>query len=768
MTSELRDNHAKHKNETEQINTLVTTFLKGTSSGILVLESMHEDQRDIWLREILSKAGQAEIWVHSARIAHLVSRRIRFFSEDLYPESLYNVIYGGTLTTTNDDKVNTEEEEESEDVQEIVPLKSNNFLDESAVIILHEAHLITRSLHQSDFLRFGSGRLLDDLIQFLALKNNSRKLICIGDPYSLTFGKVEESALNLDILKSLFDGRNIPCFKQQPVEIPEGHGRLALRTNLALSLENRIFNNLQYTWQPNDLIHINEENRKLGLKKWFSLPLLSEPPNGCLVYTNEEAKQINQDIKENYLKNGTELAPHDLLIIHNNVNIPNKTGSEPVKKLYNGMYLLVLEIKEPKPIRDIKIKQSSTPITLNFTKLKVICLSLPNKPEVELWMLDKYFSSDGLSKNEQIALKVYVNQEVKKIISKKPFYSSKEDYEQLIQDTEYQSLSQKEKQDIEQLIKNVPVSTTQKARGLFNKYKKAYRRQIWLNIIEKDPFVNAVRVKHGWAITVNKSVGMTFGKVILNASQGENKGYRNPGYYRWLYSAITAAKEIIFVKDPQEISPLTGCDFKDEAQVTSKIELKNALAYPNYQVAVRFMDKVAELPHESVKGAICELSTLLEQHGILLNTISRNGDFLTKVHYSMPESNDKTLTIAIHNNKAGVISTIKIEKAHEINEMLVNEAINYLFSHPTGLEFPTDFRKPIYEQWLKLLRDKGWELYLVESHEYQDIFIVSNENQMAKFGLYYNNKGFFTKFIVIEKTNTQLGQFLEEWLLHGN
>ena len=89
-------------------------------------------------------------------------------------------------------------------MQEVIPLKSSKDIDEKALVIIAEAHLVSRSLSQSELLRFGSGRLLEDIIKFIN-PESKRKIVFIGDPYSLTFGKDEDSALNFETLSELYD-----------------------------------------------------------------------------------------------------------------------------------------------------------------------------------------------------------------------------------------------------------------------------------------------------------------------------------------------------------------------------------------------------------------------------------------------------------------------------------------------------------------------------------------------------------------------------------
>ena len=178
-------------------------------------------ERDSWLTYLLTHGTrfdipQVESWSHSARISNKILKRTVF-----RPKGCIVSIYGGSHDL-NKSEEDLDKEKGSDDLLEIIPIRSNELVDEMDWLVIHEAHLINRSLNQSDLLRFGSGRLLEDIIQFLDPRSN-RKIIFIGDPYSLTYGKTEDSALHIPTLKELYEkkiihyrspiSRNLPNLK---------------------------------------------------------------------------------------------------------------------------------------------------------------------------------------------------------------------------------------------------------------------------------------------------------------------------------------------------------------------------------------------------------------------------------------------------------------------------------------------------------------------------------------------------------------------------
>ena len=298
---------------------------------------------------------------------------------------------------------------------------------------------------------------------------------------------------------------------------------------------------------------------------------------------------------------------------------------------------------------------------------------------------------------------------------------------------------------------------------------------------QNDPFVNAIHVHYGWALTVHKCVGSSFSNGIINAYQGENRGISNADYFRWLYSGLTTTSNQVFVVNPQLIDPLMEIQFEDTAIIGNKEKPKRKayLIYNNYVPEEPFASKIPATLHSNVIGAICELSKLLEKHGLLLHSVSPSGDYLTKASFSIPSSSENHLKIAINNkgakDKWGV-SSIRIENNQGIDAAKVNESIESIFnnfeevdSEQEHLDFPNDFRLSIYIRWKEKLKRNEYDLKLIEQHNNQDIFWVTNlKGKFAKFRVWYRNDGFFTKIVILEKCDSEISEDLKKWLLDGN
>lgn len=751
----------------------IVDFLKEENGGILVLESMNTEDRDSWLRFATNEAvnhniPQVEKWSHSARISKKIQKR-----SDIETEGIYSIIYSGSDIEGQNENPDIEEQEE--ELLEVIPLKSSKDIDEKALIIIAEAHLVSRSLSQSELLRFGSGRLLEDIVKFINPQSD-RKIVFIGDPYSLTYGKDEDTALNLETLSELYEKEKIKHYRKSIVN-DYSDGKEKLRTDLATSIENSLFNNLDYSFDETTLIELQDDNQRIqNLHSWFAKPFSNEPDKAVLFYSKKDCLKTNKWIKKQCLISGETLAINDLLIVNNNVSIPDDSGFQTPTRIINGMFFTVLDIKETQQ-EHIKIRHSQNPIVLSFSKINVKCLSLVGSPDTDIWILDNYFNSeDELTKEEQIAFRVFVNAKINDEKRKQRFEDS-QNYTQLLQDKQYNDLSNEEKDAIKILVKNYnlpkekkeKIETSRNARNLLSSYYKKYSKKLFFQIKDSDPFVNAVFVKYGWAITVHKAIGSNYNEVIIKGHRKENDGITNDSYFRWLYSGVTAGKTVN-ITSPQIINPFMNCVFEDNSTNGVAIKSKQFLIFEDYKVEVRFIEKIQSIENKNVVGAICEISKLLEQNGYLLESTKKFTEYLTKAHFSIPQDENQQLILNIDNKGSKdnfAVSNIRIEKLNGTDENIVKKCIENCLSRKQNVssltddkpELPTDFREEIYSDWIQNCENKNITLKIIQSYNNQDIFRATCEKDSLIFRVWYGtseqskSKGFFSKIEVLEKSS---------------
>ncbi|MFW2137385.1 hypothetical protein ACK2M7_14120 [Chryseobacterium sp. TY4] len=754
---------------------------------------MEISQRDKWLSYLSEATSNAipeiESWAHSSRIANKIYSRT-----NIKTQSIYSVIYGGSTKVEEAFSNNKEEETDDKDenkLVEIIPLKSSSNLDDRALIIINEAHLVSRSLNQSELLRFGSGRLLEDMLKFLD-PNSKRKLIFIGDPYSLSIGKPEDSALDMEVLKELYN-ENIVHYRQT-IPYEYHNGKEKSRIDLANGIEETIYNKLDYFFDNKGLFEINQSEILQKLNEWFSSPLETEPKQAFLFYSKKDCLKTNLLIKQRILNNGESLALNDLLIANNNVIIPDSTGLQIPTKIINGMFFRVVEVGETM-IQTIDIKQSKTPVELRFTKLKVQCLSILGKPQTFIWILDNYFNSiDGLSKEEKIAFQVFINLKITEVKSQRKFTESNA-HRDLLNSQEFLALDDNLQSDLKILINNsivtkemkTKVETNSNVRSLFRLYYKMYEKDIFNSIRETDPLINALMPSYGWAITVHKAIGSFYSDIIIKGHRKDDDGITNEGYFRWLYSAFSASYKSVYITHPQYINPFMNCEFVDASIADiEKVKIKSPslIVYNNYTVDKKWETIVSSVENLNVIGAIAEFSKIIEGQGYILKSTKSFSDYLSKAFYERPDQNEKQLVVNFDNkgaNKNWAISNIRVEttdsKELDFFELVISDIFNQIETEDNVSidnlnKFPTDFRNEIYSNWLTEFDKIGVSIQLVKSSNNQDIFLVSKDNEKLKFQIWYgtsvknHTKGFFSKVVVLEKNSEDLVSNLKE-IIYG-
>lgn len=743
----------------EEARSTMDAFMQAEGNDILVLASMDAYERDNWAKYLFSIADNYQIpevqgLCHSNRI----SRRLR--SRGIEATSLYSFIYGGN---ENSDGGNNGEEDYEQSVQ-VIPLRSDSNLDDHALLIVYDAHLVSRSLSQTDLLRFGSGRLLEDFIAF-SEPSSRRKIVFIGDPYMLSFGSSDDSAVNVNNLKEIC-GERIIHFYQQPVKVSQESCIELLKSNLAQSIDALLFNNLDYSYEDDSIVEIEKEEIIEKMKEWFSEPFVQEPQNAVLFFTKSDCLKTNLWIKNHCLNNGKELAPGDLLIANNNVFIPDETGFGNPKRILNGMFFTVKEIKEHIS-EEISVRGLQCPVCLSFTKVAVNCLSICGQT-AELWVLDNYLTTiDELANEEQRAVRIFIKNRIDALKKESPFINS-DYYKQLLDDNDYRALSDEEKSAIGDLIRNrnirtkeekIEVRTSRNARYLFKLFYDKYENAIQRYARENDQLVNALYAKYAWSLTVHKAVGSRFDNVILKGFRTENDGVCNESYFRWLYSGICSTTNTLYISQPQYVDPFMNCVISETNSGVSSS--KQHLVYDSYQVPQRFAG-IVNLKNHNVAAAICELAIVIEPRGYILEEIKPCSDYLTKAIFSIPQDVKKKLIVDINNKGAKdsfAVTVVKMEPNESVDTIEIKNAIESVMSAKAYQNRASDCPKyiaDVIQSFVQQLKNRGISLEIESQKDFQVICKASTEKGGATLRLWYgtsienHTKGFVNKIEVYD------------------
>lgn len=743
----------------KDIEAQMEEFFHSKTSEIMVLASNNQENRIQWAKHLLFKISSNSLEDKKDQVskAHLAfSKRIASGIHSCFkepPQSIYVTIFD---LDNNDDIQEQDSEEESQ--VEIHKIRKSSKFTGDAVFIVSEAHLISNSFMCDEEVRFGSGRLLNDLLEFIYKdeKNHNRKVIFIGDPYCLSYGNHNENALDEGTLYELVK-TNITYFKDG-IKDNFNSGIKELQTNLCKSIENGIFNSLSYKFDETLKIFDFKYDEIIAMmREWF---VSSNTPhkNALLFYTNEECKNMNNWIKREVLKNGNLVAAGDLLIFDN--SIKNTLGGN----FEIGSYLKIVNVGERVSHKiQIKRKKEKLEIELCFLKIEVIRIEETNNKSCEISILEDCLYEGKISNIKRQAWHILKNREIKKMETNKPFKEN-EQYREMIQEVGKEGLS---REKIDRVVKKkinkeeIDIKDCEAEEAIFKKfYNYGYKKELEKKLFEEKPYLVYSSVRYGWAITVHKSLGNHYDNVILNSKKGDNLGY-NDDYFRWLYSASLCANEVFYIQNPLFISPFSNCRI-DTSHLTTQSPKKPILICKNK------IEKYSDLDNNNVRWVIFWLAKKLEEIDFKICRYKKCNDYLHKVELGR---RDEKLVLDIHSkgkDDGFGVSGIKIDKADVQDRDKINKILEDIFdgygTQEIGKNIFGDFRDEVYNKLKSLLLQKGYTIRIKASHDYQDIFTMQKENKRMEFSLWYNLDGFFTKIEIKFASNQEMCGVLEEVL----
>jgi len=662
---------------------------------------------------------EVKLFASSSRISNNLLK-----NSNLEFESIYSYIYGGNSTII--DQQENEEENENYLSLEIIPLLKSDDTEES-IFIVDESHLISDNYHQSVDLRFGSGRLLQDFIEFADLNSTKRKIIFIGDSFQLSLGKKEESSLNPDYLFQEYG------LKNKAFQLIDKDNK-SIIVSEALKAVNCIrqqsFNNLSFDF--------SENIRKLAkehLKTEIENSLQTKSDVHILSYSNADAQKVNYWIKNSILKNGNDITNGDLVIFGNNIRIEDEHDpfAEPTK-IYNGQFATVLETSENIISEIIKLKGKENDVILNFREIKLHLNGTNHQAKVLSFENFRLSDKGEISKEEIISFNIFLNRLAEKEIEN--FKNGK-----------YQADDE---------LKNLLEKYDSKNRKGITKFQKALQKKL-RNIPSSDyyKFKNSAQLRFGWALTVHKSMSYKWNEIYFNIETGGGK--TNENYFKWIYTGLIRATQKISLINYESINPF----FKLTINPTvPKIDKGKELFY--------VADKTVDLSNfnktisEKFKFPDIEnKSSLLQLYQFIENKIAQNNLLINLINhpnyqelYEIKGGSGEVATISIYFNNKGQFKMPTLMKStpKEFGE----ELINLLKSENQISDFAfiqSNWRESTYEQLHQIFKSKEIGFGYIIQVPYKDTIQFNNGTETLVADLYYDGDGFFTSMIAISCTN---------------
>ena len=366
--------------------------------------------------------------------------------------TIHNCIFNFDIICTNEDE--EEVDESANSYQLFFPIVEQK--QDYQIMIIDESSMISNVKTQNEYLTFGSGVLLSDLLQF-AKVCGINKLIFVGDPAQLPPVMDSHSyALDPDYLSSL--GHKVESVELTDVVRQEDNNAILaqatkLRDLLALPRKSR--HNLSLDADGKDIIELQAG----ALPETFTDEFpVSEVGNGITVcFSNKRCFQVNQAIRSIIFPGEETVQVGDIVIINN-----NNYKSYGIQ-IFNGDMAKVTRVGE------IEL-HPNVPVTIKGEKRHV---------DLAFRDIDLFFSKEDIT----ITCKVFDDL----------LHSGESDLSVWQMRAVYVDFILRH----QQLKRGTP------------EFKEA---------LMNDPYFNAVKVKFGYAVTCHKSQGGEWDTVFVDYS----------------------------------------------------------------------------------------------------------------------------------------------------------------------------------------------------------------------------------------------------------
>ena len=360
------------------------------------------------------------------------------------------------------------------------------------IYIIDEASMLSNQFNKSEACSFGSGYLLNDLLEYINLNAGNKKVIFIGDNAQLP--PVRDSfspALDNDYLSDHFQ---LNCRSFELTEVVRqklSSGVICNANRLRRAMASNNFEDLSFDISADDVQALSSEEileRYLSLCK-NKVEMTSD--SIIIAYTNLQVRDYNNAIRAEMFGPEARLQVGEKIICVSNYRRDNRFIS-------NGEFGRVARVLSGPEIRTTEVKYKTK--KGRHSKLVDLCFI-----DVEIEFMD----DSGAP---------YV--ETSKILTNLLYDASPR-----LNRLEYKALY---------------VDFIQRNPHLMGKKNLIKRKEV----AASDPYLNVLQIKFGYAITCHKSQGSEWPNVFVDTY------FKNPKsmtYFRWLYTAITRTSKNLYI-----------------------------------------------------------------------------------------------------------------------------------------------------------------------------------------------------------------------------
>ena len=370
--------------------------------------------------------------------------------------------------------------------------------DPAKVIIVDESSMISNMGGNNDILVFGSGKLLDDLLEFAAI-SSIHKLIFVGDDAQLP-PVTDSRSLALD--ENFFTSKGYKVVTARLTEVVRQAGESGIlkeATSMRTLLETPLNQRKEFKIKENGNDIIKEQLHRLPTLYTDLFPSPEVGDSAILCYSNSSCLSINRAIREILFPGKKEISVGDIIMIGS-----NSYGTFG-RDIFNGDMAKVVSVGERRTTPNLKIwiNKQEERVQLTFRMVRLM------------------FPDD--------------NSEHDCVIIEDMLDSPERDLTVLQQRGLYMDFILRMRDE-----------------GIMEKSEK------FRLALKSDLFFNALKVKYGYAITCHKAQGGEWNTVFANYS---GKTGLSDDNIRWCYTATTRAEKRLYIVNPPTVSFSGGLSF---------------------------------------------------------------------------------------------------------------------------------------------------------------------------------------------------------------
>jgi energy-coupling factor transporter ATP-binding protein EcfA2 len=603
-------------------------------------------------------------------------------------------------------ETSTETEEDGEQTFKFIYKIASDANVYRHVFIVDEASMVSDAQAESEFFRFGTGRVLHDLLTYAKAGQvgADTKLIFVGDPAQLPpFGMMQSPALEEAYIQEKFRLRVQSVELQQSIRQGTDSGALAVATSLRQALGTGFMNQFMIDDNGNDL-------RVLPFDSFQPEYDQANPNKIVITYQNKTAKDLNLRIrKQRWSAGSATLMPGDMIIVGMNNYQHN---------VRNGTFGMISWVGEAEK-RTIHLRhkvRGLVPVILTWRVAEVQFRNDEGSLRTERGrVLENFLLSD----------------------------------ESRLQSDEFRALY------VDFIIRHP-------------KLKKGTPE--FSNALKIDPYFNALMLKYGYAVTCHKAQGGEWKDVFTfwdhdtrdNANpytdQQTDRGLTNSAFFRWAYTAVTRSKVRLLAINPPRFTPFTKMGWVDthlaNQFLASQGITAEQLIWGNEQQVL--MERL-QLAHRErfVQYKVASLAHLLAPEVITIDSV-RSSSYQESLCF---HRNGESTWVNFWYNGKGQFT--RYQKSHGSDTLfssidsvlrqplLVTFEENSSTASKPGADLTTDGSKPFVDLLRQLLvrrcADESIQLQSATSLQYCERCQLGRGSEQAVIDFIYDGQGFFTE-----------------------